>query len=151
MYVTIENPAFCIALYLIVIHFRGELQHVGDVSEQKIKCRPIRTRTIGGARLSVELYAKIFRTLANLLRIVRIEMLKIANAHSDTRESKQAKLTVCQTLHSKHFLKVHKFVQERSQKLKGAGIQTSKKRTIYASRYTNADLKICLYLHLQIT
>ena len=27
------------------------LQHVGDVSEQKIKCRPIRTREIGGVRL----------------------------------------------------------------------------------------------------
>ena len=67
MYVTIENPAFCIALYLIVIHFRGELQHVGDVSEQKIKCRPIRTRTIGGARLSVELYVKIFRTACEFI------------------------------------------------------------------------------------
>ena len=67
MYVTIENPAFCIALYLIVIHFRGELQHVGDVSEQKIKCRPIRTRTIGGARSSVELYAKIFRTACEFI------------------------------------------------------------------------------------
>ena len=70
---------------------------------------------------------KYFELPANLLRIVRTEMLKITNGHSDTRESKKAKLTVCQTLHSKQFLKVHKFVQERSQKLKGAGIQTSKR------------------------
>ena len=33
------------------VHFRGELQHVADVSEQKIKCWPIRTREIGGVRL----------------------------------------------------------------------------------------------------
>ena len=31
----VGNPAFCLALYLTGIHFRGELQHVGDVSEQK--------------------------------------------------------------------------------------------------------------------
>ena len=37
VYVTIGNPAFCLALYLTGVHFRGELQHVGDVSEQKIK------------------------------------------------------------------------------------------------------------------
>ena len=29
----IGNPAFCLALYLTGVHFRGELQHVGDVSE----------------------------------------------------------------------------------------------------------------------
>ena len=34
---TIGNPAFCLALYLAGVFFRGELQHVGDVSEQKIK------------------------------------------------------------------------------------------------------------------
>ena len=38
VYVTIENPAFFLFLYLTGIHFRGELQHVGEVSEQKIKC-----------------------------------------------------------------------------------------------------------------
>ena len=48
---TIGNPAFCLALYLTCVHFGDELQHVGDVSEQKIKCRPIRTREIGGIRL----------------------------------------------------------------------------------------------------
>ena len=54
--VTIGNPAFFIALYLTGVHFRGELQHICDVSEKKIKCRPIRTREIGGVRLSEELY-----------------------------------------------------------------------------------------------
>ena len=37
VYGTIGNPAFCLALYLTGVHFRGELQHVGDVSERKIK------------------------------------------------------------------------------------------------------------------
>ena len=37
--------------YLTGVHFRGELQHVSDVSEQKIKCWPIKTREIGSARL----------------------------------------------------------------------------------------------------
>ena len=44
----IGNPAFCLFLYLTGVHFRGELQHCGDVSEQKIKCQPIRTPEIGG-------------------------------------------------------------------------------------------------------
>ena len=35
---TIGNPAFCLFLYLTGVHFRGELQHGGDVSEQEIKC-----------------------------------------------------------------------------------------------------------------
>ena len=43
VYVTIGNPALCIFLYLTAVHFRGELQHGCDVSQQKIKCRPIRT------------------------------------------------------------------------------------------------------------
>ena len=34
---TIENPAFCLFLYLTGVHFRGELQHAGDVSEEKTK------------------------------------------------------------------------------------------------------------------
>ena len=33
---TIGNPAFCLFLHLTGVHFRGELQHVGDVNEQKI-------------------------------------------------------------------------------------------------------------------
>ena len=55
-YVIIGNPAFSLALYLTEVHFRGELQHVGIVSEQKIKWQPNRTRRICGIRLSDELY-----------------------------------------------------------------------------------------------
>ena len=51
VYLTIENPAFCLALYLTGVHFRRKLQHVGDVIEQKIKCRPIRTQEVDGIRL----------------------------------------------------------------------------------------------------
>ena len=47
----IGNPAFCLALYLTGVHFRGELEHVGHVGKQKIKCRPIRIREITGVRL----------------------------------------------------------------------------------------------------
>ena len=43
---TIGSPDFCVFLYLNGVHFRGELQHGGDVSQQKVKCRP--TREIGG-------------------------------------------------------------------------------------------------------
>ena len=32
------------------VHFRGELQHVGHVGEQKLKCQSIRTRKIAGVR-----------------------------------------------------------------------------------------------------
>ena len=35
VYVTTGNPAFCLFLYLTGVHFRGELQHGGDVSQQK--------------------------------------------------------------------------------------------------------------------
>ena len=56
VYVTTVYPAFCLFLYLTVLHFRGELQHRGDISQQKIKCRPIRTREIGGVLLSDVLY-----------------------------------------------------------------------------------------------
>ena len=54
--VRIGNPAFFLALYLTGVHFRGKLQHVGDVSEQIFKCRPIRTREICDVRLSEALY-----------------------------------------------------------------------------------------------
>ena len=47
---TVGNPAFCLVLCLTGVHFRGELRHIGDVSEQKFKCRLIRPREIGGAR-----------------------------------------------------------------------------------------------------
>ena len=33
VYVTIGSPAFCLFIYLDGVHFRGELQHVGDVSQ----------------------------------------------------------------------------------------------------------------------
>ena len=52
VYVTLENSAFCFFLYLTGIYFRGELKHVGDISEQKIKCWPIRTPEIGGISLN---------------------------------------------------------------------------------------------------
>ena len=51
VYVTIGNSTFCLAFYLAGIHLRGELQHVGHVDEQKIKCRAIRTREIPCVRL----------------------------------------------------------------------------------------------------
>ena len=46
---TIGNPAFCLALYLTGVYFWGELQHFGDLSRQKIKGWPIRTRQIDGS------------------------------------------------------------------------------------------------------
>ena len=49
--VTVGNPAFCLAIYLTYVHFRGELQHVGHMDEEKINFRPIRTREIAGVRL----------------------------------------------------------------------------------------------------
>ena len=48
---TTGKPAFCLALFLTGVHFRGELQHVGHVGEQKINCRPIGTPEIAGVRL----------------------------------------------------------------------------------------------------
>ena len=72
---TIGNQTFCFVLYLTGVHFRGELQDGGDVSEWKIKgwpinrwcltvrrimwrikCWPIRTREIAGVSLSDVLY-----------------------------------------------------------------------------------------------
>ena len=45
---TIGNTAFCLVLYLIGVHFLGELQYCGHVDEKKIKCQPIRIREIAG-------------------------------------------------------------------------------------------------------
>ena len=59
VYVTIGNPAFYLFLYLTGVHFRGELQHGGDTSQQKIKGRPIRTREIGGVLLADVLYERV--------------------------------------------------------------------------------------------
>ena len=52
----IGHPAFCLALYLSGVHFRGELQRVDHVGGQIFKCQPIRTLEIGGVRLQEELY-----------------------------------------------------------------------------------------------
>ena len=49
--VTIGNPGFCLALDLTGVHFRGKLQDVGHVNEQKIKYWPIKTRKITGFKL----------------------------------------------------------------------------------------------------
>ena len=54
----IRNPAFCLTLYITGVNFRGELHHVVDVSEKKIKCGPIRTQEIGGVRLQDKLYVR---------------------------------------------------------------------------------------------
>ena len=56
---TIGNPGFCLALCLTWRTFRGELQYVGDVREQKIKRWPVITWEIGGVRLEDELYAVV--------------------------------------------------------------------------------------------
>ena len=39
----LETQLFCLVFYLTGINFRDELQLVGHVGEQKIKCRPIRS------------------------------------------------------------------------------------------------------------
>ena len=56
---TTAHPAFCLFLYLTGVHFRGELQPGSDVSQQKTKCRPIRTREIGGVAFSDVLYVNV--------------------------------------------------------------------------------------------
>ena len=43
VYMTIGNQDFFLFLYFTGAHFRGELQNVGDISPQNIKCGPIRT------------------------------------------------------------------------------------------------------------
>ena len=57
--VTIGNPGFGLALYFTGVQFRGVLQHVRDTTEQKFKCRPIKTWEIVGLRLSEALYENI--------------------------------------------------------------------------------------------
>ena len=56
IHVTKRYPAFCLTFRLTGVHFRGELQRVGDVSEQKFKYGPIRTWEITDIKLSHELY-----------------------------------------------------------------------------------------------
>ena len=67
VYVTIGNPAFCLFLYLTGVHFWGELQHGGDISQQKIKCRSVRTREIGGVSSSDVLHACSWEKLPGFL------------------------------------------------------------------------------------
>ena len=63
----IGNPAFCLTLYLTRVHFRGELQHLGDVSKQKIKCRPV--------RLSEKLYAYVEPLIYEMLKFLLILLI----------------------------------------------------------------------------
>ena len=78
VYVTIGNPAFCLFLYLTGVHFRGELQHVGDVREQKIKYWTIRIQEIGGVRLYVNrLYVKSINFLSQLFENITIMFLVV--------------------------------------------------------------------------
>ena len=48
--------SICMTVPLTGIHFRGELQHAGDVREQKLKHGLFRTREITDIRLLHELY-----------------------------------------------------------------------------------------------
>ena len=68
---TIGKPAFCLAVYLTRIHFRDELKHVGDVSDQKVKCRPIRTQEIGGVRLSETVWDMVCLSRPYLLKFFK--------------------------------------------------------------------------------
>ena len=43
VYVRFVHPAFYLFLYLTGVHFRGELQHGGDVSQQKISKKSVWT------------------------------------------------------------------------------------------------------------
>ena len=75
---TVGNPAFCLFLYLTGVHFLGELQYGGDVSQQRIKCRPIRTQEIGGVSLSDVLYVKLTCLWwLNILRNKRRALTKV--------------------------------------------------------------------------
>ena len=56
VYVTDWYPTFCLTFHLTCVYLRGELQQVGDVGKQKIKCGPIRTREKTDIGLLDELY-----------------------------------------------------------------------------------------------
>ena len=81
VYVTIGNPAFCLFLYLTGVHFWRELQHGGDVSQQKIKWRKIITLEIGCVSLSDMLYEKVYckKQLQILKLQKRVKSLKYSN------------------------------------------------------------------------
>ena len=59
VYVTMGNPAFSLTFCFTVVHFRGKLQQVDHVGEQRLKCQPIRTREIARVRLYKELYVML--------------------------------------------------------------------------------------------
>ena len=65
------SPAFCLFLYFTGVRFRGKLQHVGDVSEPKIKCLPIRTREIDVFKLSDVQYEDVRMVL--IKRAIKLE------------------------------------------------------------------------------
>ena len=50
-------PSLLSRRYLTGVHLRGDLQQVGHMVEQKIKCRPIRSREIAEIRMQDELFA----------------------------------------------------------------------------------------------
>ena len=56
---TIVHPAFCLFLNLTGVHFRGELQHGDDVSQQKISVDQSELEKIGVVTLSDVLYDRI--------------------------------------------------------------------------------------------
>ena len=56
-------PIFYFIFCLTGVHFRGKLQHFGHVSEQKMKCGPIRTQKITDIWLLDELYECIRLTI----------------------------------------------------------------------------------------
>ena len=56
---TITSPVFCLVLNLTDVHFQGELEHFSHVGEQKIKCRPIRTRELADIRFQDKPYVDI--------------------------------------------------------------------------------------------
>ena len=62
-----KKGEFELCLSLTGIRFQGELQHVGDVIEQKFKCRPIRTTEIVGVRLQDELY-QLFESFEKIVK-----------------------------------------------------------------------------------
>ena len=109
---TTGNPAFCLFLYLTGAHFRGELQHNGDVSELKIKCWPIRIRKIGGVRLSDGLKTD-YRWIIWKIGPVILFQKKLTEkdfCHAHTFSSLDCHFSFCIDLHRWWLLKVQKWI-----------------------------------------
>ena len=116
LYVTTGNPAFCLFLYLTGAHFRGELQHNGDVSELKIKCWPIRIRKIGGVRLSDGLKTD-YRWIIWKIGPVILFQKKLTEkdfCHAHTFSSLDCHFSFCIDLHRWWLLKVQKWMSRLS-------------------------------------